>query len=453
MPRTQTTCPRCRQPVLVDVEQLFDQNTNPQAKQQLLSGQFNTIRCQNCGYEGTMSTPIVYHDPDKELLMTYFPAELGLPVNEQERLIGPLINKVVNALPNEKRKAYLLRPQTMLTYQVLVERILEGEGITREMLDDQQKRINLLQRLLTTTTADVRVEIMKQEAALIDNGFFNILTRLIEGTLQQGDQQGARQLAALQQELLTHTEFGRQLAEQAGEAEAAMRSLQEASQQGLTRDKLLDLIIEAPNETRLNTLIEMAHTGLDYEFFQLLTARVEAAKDDEEKKKLAALREKLLVRTREIELEMQQQMDEMRGFLDELLKQPDIERATQANLRAVNDLFIEVLRGELQAARQSGDNERLSKLQKVVNVIQAASTPPPEVALIEELATAEDETARQAVMERNADKITPEFIELIRSVSAQAEQQGQDPETVKQFQEIYRSALRFSMAQNMKKGQ
>ena len=80
MPQTRTTCPRCRQPVLAEINQLFDVNTDPEAKQRLLSGQYNLIHCPSCGYEGNLSTPIVYHDPNKELLLTFFPSELGLPV-------------------------------------------------------------------------------------------------------------------------------------------------------------------------------------------------------------------------------------------------------------------------------------------------------------------------------------------------------------------------------------
>ena len=54
----------------------------------------------------------------------------------------------MNSLPQEKRKAYLLRPQTMLTMQSLIERILEGDGITKEMIQEQQKRLALLQRMV-----------------------------------------------------------------------------------------------------------------------------------------------------------------------------------------------------------------------------------------------------------------------------------------------------------------
>src|SRR5512133_3530190 len=171
MPQTRTYCPRCRQPVTADINQLFDVNVDPEAKQRILSGSFNMIHCPNCGYEGNLATPIVYHDPEKELLLTFFPPDLGLPVNEQERLVGPLIQQVVSKLPNEKRKAYLLRPQNMLTMQTLIERILEGEGITRELLQAQQQRLNLMQRLMAAPEP-TRAEIAKQEDLLIDESFF-----------------------------------------------------------------------------------------------------------------------------------------------------------------------------------------------------------------------------------------------------------------------------------------
>ena len=221
MPKTQTTCPQCKQPVLVDVEQLFDVGVDPEAKQRLLSGQYNLIQCSNCGYVGNLSTPLVYHDPEKELLLTFFPPDLGVPVNDQERMIGPMINQAVNSLPNEKRKAYLLRPKTMLTMQTMVETILEADGITKEMLDGQQKRLALLQRLMSTPDQAARVEIIKQESALIDENFFSILSRLGEASMTQGDQQVARALVGIQQDALNNTELGQKLKAQAKETEAA----------------------------------------------------------------------------------------------------------------------------------------------------------------------------------------------------------------------------------------
>ena len=89
MPQTQIACPRCRQIIPAMVEQLFDVIADPQSKQRLLGGVSNRARCSFCGYEGNLATPVVYHDAEKELLLTYFPSELGLPVNEQEKFNRP----------------------------------------------------------------------------------------------------------------------------------------------------------------------------------------------------------------------------------------------------------------------------------------------------------------------------------------------------------------------------
>jgi len=450
MPQTRTTCPRCKTPLIVDVEQLFDLNIDPQAKNKLLSGAFNVISCNNCGYQGMMSTPIVYHDPNKELLLTYFPAELGLPVNEQERLIGPLITQVVNKLPNEKRKAYLFRPQTMFTMQTMIEKILESDGITKEMLEAQQKRVALLQRLLATREAAARAEIIKQEEAIIDESLFGILSRLGESAVAQGDQQLARALAGVQQELLSQTRVGQELQSQSKEAEAALKSLQDASQNGLTREKLLDLLVGAPSEIRLNTLVNLARSGMDYNFFQILADRISQASADE-KTKLVELREKILKLTSEIDKVVQKQQAEARQLLDRILSAADVRQAATENLESINDLFVQILQDELQAARQKADLERIGKLQKVIAVVEEASAPPPELELIDKLVSTSDESERQKLLAENANMITPEFIDLLNNLMVQSETQAQLKEAKEQIEQAYSSALRFSMQANLKK--
>ena len=99
MPQTQINCPNCKSPIVADVTQLFDAAQDPSLKSRLLSGMANFVQCQVCGYQGALATPIVYHDPEKELLLTFVPAEIGLPRDEQEKLIGGLINQAVNRLP------------------------------------------------------------------------------------------------------------------------------------------------------------------------------------------------------------------------------------------------------------------------------------------------------------------------------------------------------------------
>ena len=149
-------------PITADIQQLFDVGANPQDKQIFLSGTHNIANCSNCGFQGMLGTPLVYHDPEKELLLTYVPAELALPMQEQERIIGPLITQAVNNLPAEKRKGYLFNPRTMLTLQGMLETVLEADGITKEMIQEQETRVKLIQRLLTASE-EARVQMIQQE--------------------------------------------------------------------------------------------------------------------------------------------------------------------------------------------------------------------------------------------------------------------------------------------------
>lgn len=444
MAKIQTQCPRCKAPVVAEVEQLFDLNVNPQAKQRLLSGQVNVIHCSSCGYEGMLGTPIVYHDPDKELLLTFVPSELGLPANEQEKLIGPLLNQVMNKLPPEKRKAYLLRPQTMLTFQTLIERVLEADGITRQMIDDQQKRLNLLQRILSTPQAESRLEIIKQEEALIDASMFSLLTRLIESALSQGDERGARVLAAIQKELLDNTTVGKEIKSQSEEAQQAVQMLQEAAKEGFTRQKLLDLVLQtADSDVKLSTIVSMTRNGMDYPFFQMLAERIEQA-SGEEKTRLENLRQKLLEFTRKIDEQIQLQLEDSRKLLNQILAAENVETATQEHLGELDAYFVEVLQEELNAARSNGDLERIAKLQKVNGVLEQASAPPPELALIEQLLEAPNYDERMKLMQEKSEMVTPEFVQMLSALIAQSEEQ-QPPEVVSALKEIYRIALRVSM--------
>jgi hypothetical protein len=450
MAQSRISCPRCRQPVMAEIEQLYDMSDDRQAKQKILSGAFNLFRCPSCGFEGNYPTYLVYHDPDKELLLTYFPPDLGLPVNEQERMVGPLITKVVNRLPLEKRKAYIFRPQTMLTMQTMIEKILESDGITKEMLEAQQKRMGLLQKLMTAPE-ESRLEILKQEESLVDENLFNILNRIIETALAQGDNQSAKMLSGIQQFLTTNTEFGKNLKTQAEAAEKAMKTLQDISKDGgLTREKVLDLVIAATTDIEISTYVSLTRAGMDYTFFQLLTQKIDSAAG-EEKDRLVALREKLLQLTARLDQQIKEQLSNASKLFEEILKSENIEKAVEENLQAVDDFFVDVLKTELQSAQQRNDTARLEKIQQVVNVIQKASTPPPEIEIVEKLLEAADAAAQQKIFEEHAAEITPDFINMLNALATQTESQGKQPELVSRIKEIYRSALRFSMEANLKK--
>ncbi len=182
MPKTNVSCPNCRQSIVGDIDQLFDVGEDPAAKQKILAGSFNLINCPYCGYQGQASTPIVYHDPHKEILLTYLPPELAIPRDEQERVIGSLINQAMNRLPQEQRKAYLLNPQSTLTMQGLVERVLESEGITKEMIEAQKDRLQLIQRFSELKDEEVINQMAAEEDEKIDFGLLWFTTKIIRNS-------------------------------------------------------------------------------------------------------------------------------------------------------------------------------------------------------------------------------------------------------------------------------
>ena len=445
MTKTQVSCPNCRQPVIAEIQQLFDVGADQRAKQMLLSGMYNMIQCSNCGYQGNLATPIVYHDPDKELLLTFVPPEIDLPKNEQEKVIGSLINQSINRLPQEKRKAYIFQPQSTLSMQGLVERILESDGITKEMIAAQEKRLQLIQRLLTASD-ESRIELAKTEEELIDAEFYGLLNRLYETAALSGDQDGAQKIADLQKTIMPVTEYGKELLAQNEEAEAAIKSLQDAGDT-LTRDKLLDLLINAPGDTHLQVLVSLARSGMDYEFFQLLSQRIDRARGDG-RVRLINLREQLLEMTEAIDRQAEERRMLAKQLLSTIVNSPNVEEALRENLPVVDEFFIREVESATVEARKSGNLEQLAALQKIAEVIEKASAPPPEVQFIEQLIQAGDDSQRDQILHENSEKITPEFLGIFANLLAQIEN-NEDKELKKQVSDVYDQVLRFSMHANL----
>ncbi len=155
--------------------------------------------------------------------------------------------------------------------------------------------------------------------------------------------------------------------------------------------------------------------------------------------------------TQEVNRQIQEQMQSARKLVENLLNAPNLEAALEENLGSLDEFFAEALREALDKARQDGDIERSAKIQKIVNILQEAAKPPAEYELIEELLSAQDDVARRELLEKNEEKISPEFLQILSGLVSQMQEQGQE-ELAHQLEGVYRQALRFSMEMNMKKG-
>jgi hypothetical protein len=437
--------------ITANIEQLFDVTQDPQAKQRLLGGVSNMARCPHCGYQGRLATPIVYHDNEKELLLTFFPPELNMQLNEQERLIGPMIKQVTDRLPPEKRKAYLLKPVANLTYESMIQTILSKDGITPEMLKEQQERVQVIERLLQASSKDVRSELIKQNINLFDEQFFALFSRLAQSAAGSGQEPVARAMVDLQNQLLEETEFGRNLKESVGELEAATKVLQEAGQ-GLTREKLLEIVLQSPSDARIRAYATIARSGMDYQFFQLLSERIEKA-SGEEKAQLESTREKLLSYTNEIDKQMEARYKQAQEFVESLLAQDDIVQAVRDNLNNFTQDAVDVVNQMLRQASEQNDYTRMGKLQKMVEILREVSTPP-EVAFIEQLLDAPDDGTLNQMLDANKDLLNDQFMEALIGLVSQVDQASEqgNPEAKalsEKLSKIYKTALKYSMQKNM----
>jgi hypothetical protein len=328
---------------------------------------------------------------------------------------------------------------------------LGKDGVTPEMLKAQQDRVQIVERLIQASSADVRSEIIKQNSALFDEQFFALFSRLAQGALQSGQESVGRQLAEVQRQLLDETEFGRGLRESVGELETAQKSLQEAGQ-SLTREKLLEFVIASPNDARLRGYVSLARQGMDYQFFQLLTEKIDQASGDE-KTKLESIREKLLDFTNEVDKQIEARYKQAQEFVESLLAQDDIVKAVRDNLDGFTQDSVDLVNQMLRQASEKNDYTRMGKLQKMVEVLREVSTPP-EVAFVEQLLDMPDQASLEKMLEENKALINDQFMQALIGLVAQVDQateQG-NPEAKalsEKINAIYKTALKFSMKQNM----
>ncbi len=382
----------------------------------LLSGQLNVAVCPNCGHGGILSIPLVYHDPDKEILFTHVPPELGMAELEQQRVVGDLTNRVMSSLPAEKRKGYLLRPRSFMRLDAMIEAILEAEGVTREMLEAQRAKGALLERLLRTPGAEARQIIAQENDDQIDYEFLQLLSLNLQLAQAQGQEGAAQQLATLRQQLLAWTQVGK-------EVTARQEAIRELGPQ-VSREELLEKLVaaaEAGDETRIETMVAVARPLVDYAFYQQLSERIEAAEtagQRDQVHRLKELRQQILDLTAEIDAEMQQIAKESSDLLERILSSDDVEQAVRENLPDLDQFFMELLSENMRAAERAGDRQRIEALQQVADTLMRLieESQPVEIRFINELLSADYPSGTLALLEERRTLVNEELLGLMELV-------------------------------------
>lgn len=457
MPRIQTSCPNCKQPLVAEIFQVVDIKQDPRLKDLLLAGRLNLAQCPVCGFQGQLPVPLVYHDGGKELLLTFTPPDANKTMQEKESALAPLLKQVTDRLTPEERKGYLFQPKAMLTMNNLVKNVLLADGITEEMIQAQQEKMALLEKLFSLEGEQLRQEV-KDNQDKIDREFFAIFAEIAQQILASRDEKSIDRIKEVQDVLMEVTEIGRSIKSEAEEIRAATQAI-EGLGSNLTRSSLLELILASPNQERVKAYAGLVRPAMDYEFFKLFTDRIEATDAGGERKEMVERRNLLLKITQEIDQQIEERLANAKQQIELILEEESVEEALLNKLASVDQFFVQAVSSELLAARDKQDKEREEKLTGLLQVIQRL-TSPPELQIVEALlGAADDEDLVSNMINELDEEILPGLVDTLTSIISSyddriAAKEGEDLGPLKDSQEklksIFNVLLRRSMELKMK---
>lgn len=422
--QTQITCPSCGSPFTGEVHQIVDVGLEPDLKDLLLNGHLNVVQCPTCGTVTQVSTSMLYHDPAHELFLVYMPMEMNLSHAQQQEQIGQLVKRAMDRLPAEQRRGYMLQPQTLINLQTLMEKVLETEGITPEMLSRQRKQAELLQQLLTVDkqAADA---LIRQHDADIDETFFAMLRSVMDSFADSDQEVESLTLINLQAKLYKQTTVGRRLERQQLAVHAFTR---EANRQGLSPKLLLKHVLANRDDKDIvRALVLTGQQAFDYQFFLLFTEKIEKReKAGVDVQAMVSLRDELLEMQQQMEKQSREALTKANETLTEILAAKDKAAAVQTSIDRIDELFMMVLSANLSQAEEAGEMARLQALREVQEAIlyEMERQAPPEIRLVNQLVRAESPDRMNQLLDENQNLIKPELLQLVKRIESQAEEQG-----------------------------
>lgn len=427
-PGAQIRCPRCQTAYSAQIINLIDARQHPELKTALLGGYLNRTVCPGCGAGLILNVPLVYHDPDKELLLVLAPSQLNMAPDQQERLVGGLVQAAMNSLPPEERKGYFLNPQTVLTMERLVQLILEADGITQEMLEAQKQRFRLLEDLVESTSDPVQMQAtLEAHKGEIDYAFMATLTAVAQQANLAGDSEALERLSKLRDQLLADPEVAQRMPQPL----PAGTTIEQAT------ERLLSLL---DDPEAFGAMVVLNRPSFDYLFFEGLTSQLEQAKSRGDKtraERLTLLRSRLLEEIERQDKAVQKAQEEDLRLLDTMLSSQNLEETVREHLSAIDSLFLNTLRTAIEAARRDGNIERSVRLNELQQTIMAmiAESMPPELRLINQLLSLADPSERRAVLAEAADLLSEDLEALLQGILEEMKGQGR-AETERRLQTI-----------------
>jgi DNA polymerase III epsilon subunit-like protein len=376
-----------------------------------------------------VSAPLLYHDPERELLLVFFPPSLTLTMENRERLTGSLVNALMSTLPSESRKAYLLNPRTMLTMQSLIDQILRADGITEEMIEKQRARAQLLQDMLEASDDEEQLQaLIEQNKEDIDYSFLLTLSAAAEGSTSAGQGEIADKLLKLRDMLLDQLEI----------------TLPEPLPLNMARAEVVDRVLAMEDEASRRAMVMYNRPLLDYAFFQELTGRIEQAAG-EEAESLRNLRTELLELVEQLDREAQAMQRAKMDLLQEALGSSDPAQLLRERKDEVDVLFLSVLAAVMHSAEDEGEEEQVQRLRAVNDAALAVLQEdlPPELRLVNDLLAAEYPQETQKLLQERRTEWNSELPALLTKLAEDldAQERRQTAQRLRELREQVESLL------------
>ena len=431
--RVPVKCPRCGTTFAAEVHTIIDVGQEPALKDQFLTGRLNGTACPSCNTPVALAAPILYHDPQKEFIGVYVPPQANLTEPERQRRIGELTNLLISKLPAERRKAYLLQPKQYLSLQSMMEAILAADGITSEMIQAQRARIDLMQRLMQAATSEERLRAaVAENDDKLDEGFFELMSAMVENAASSGDQRSAQQLAAFVNVVLSMSSLGRKL--------IAQQQIVAGLNENTTREEILDRLLKAEEDAAIEMLVAVARPLMDYQFLLLFSNRIEEAekpKDRDEVLRLRALRDRVLELQRQQDEAVRAVMEDAAQLLRTVLDSPDPAATLRAHKAELGDPFLSLLSANIEAATRQGAAATARRLREIwlmaLDVLEEDL--PAQIRLINRLLRADYPEGTRRLLLENRAELDQQLIESMRQMAAALREQGQE-EMAKRLDDI-----------------
>jgi hypothetical protein len=296
----------------------------------------------------------------------------------------------------------------------MLDTILEGEGIPKAALEAQRKRTELLGRLLAVAEDEQGLQqVVEANKDAIDYEFFLTLSAYVEAAEQDQDEESLRRFTELRDRVATMVGF----TGQDGEAEP---------EQDL--NQAIDALLQA-DENSLPEVIAEYRPLLDYDFYEVLSERIDAAHaagDSAEADRLAARRDLVRDTAEQMDRDAQELFERAAQTLQAILDAPDQRAALVEHREELDEAFMLVVGANAQQAARAGNQEIVQRLdaiqQQAMEVIQEALSP--EERLIGQLLSAEKPQDATKLLRQNASSINTGFVKRLNEMAGEMETAG-----------------------------